>query len=126
MRLITWVIIILVMITIISTMGYRYLLTTSDNLNQLLVKIKTGIHNNNWKQVKQLKRQLNTKWNQAQNIVPTLINHSELHDLEITLARISTLVEQKSKEKLLPEISIARKLTKNIKGQEKLNLRNIF
>lgn len=126
MRLITGVIIMLIVITIMSIITNHYIITTSNNVHNLLVKIENNIHNNNWQNVLLLNKKLNKKWDKAQNIIPILIDHAELHDLEITLARISSLIQQKNKGKIFAELSIAKKLIKNIQDQEKLNFKNVF
>ncbi|MFW6380914.1 MAG: DUF4363 family protein [Bacillota bacterium] len=116
----------LVLIVTIALMGYKQIADNSQEIHTLLGKLEIATTDNNWHDAREYNRKLQKKWNQALRLLPALIDHEELHDLEIGLARISVLVEEQQKPLLLPEISVARRLIKNIQNQEQPRLKNIF
>jgi len=117
------------MLIIIFSIAYtanKYLEDSTMKLKNDLLNLKKIATLNNWEKANHLDTEINNKWHNISKIIAILKDQSELHDLEITLSRISFLVNQKNKKELLLEITIARKLLTAIYEQEKLSLENIF
>lgn len=92
----------------------------------LLADLERSVQNSNWARAEKNSIILNNTWQQRQRYILLMKDHGELHDLDITLTRIKTLIKMKNSETLLTEISVARKLVSNIRDQEKFSPGNIF
>ncbi len=126
MKQLIGVLIMLIIIFSIAYAGNNYLENSTSKLKNILLNLKNYTILNKWEKAKSLDIKINNKWNSLSKIIPILKDQGELHDLEITLTRISVLINQKNKKELLSEIAIARKLLTAIYEQEKLLLENIF
>lgn len=126
MRILFVIIPILVIIIAASVYGYYILKNYSDSIYTLLDKIESDVRNNNWDKVRETREKLRDKWDKAQVIFPFIVDHAEFHDLNISLSRLFTMLDVEEYKYILPEISVARKLTRQILDQEKLTLKNIF
>lgn len=118
--------IIIIFIVLLSLGGIFYVNNTTAGLNEDLSVMEESINNGQWNKARETFKKVNKSWEQATNIFPLILDHAELHDLEITLARIESYIEQKDKANILPEIKISLELLKNIKKQQKMSLQNIF
>lgn len=118
---------VLVIITILlSVHGYNLIRSNTDDLLFDLGDLEIATKKNDWSKASSLDKKLNKNWSEANKILPVLIDHAELHDLETFIAKISILIELHEEERLLTEISAAKELLKNIPLQEKLTIRNIL
>lgn len=125
-RILFVIIAILVIIIAASIYGYYILKKYSDSIYTLLDKLESDVENNNWDQVRETKEKLRAKWDQAQAFFPIMVDHAEFHDLGISLSRLFTMLDIEGDKNILPELSVAKKLIRQIPDQEKLTLRNIF
>ncbi len=98
----------------------------ANNLTDTLDQLEKEINNEEWSQAENLNNNLKNDWERAERVVTLFIDHADLRDLNISLNKISFLIEIEEKNELLTEISIARDLIQNIPEEEKLLLRNVF
>ncbi|MFW6237864.1 MAG: DUF4363 family protein [Halanaerobiales bacterium] len=103
-----------------------YIMDTMDNLDTKITTVNKQINRGSWLEAAETMKKLEKEWNKAQEIVPILVDHSELQDLEIALAGLSSRINQQNREEAITEIDIAYRLIKDVKEQEKFALRNIF
>ncbi len=118
--------ILVIFIFIAALMASQEVSESYQQLDTLLLELRNEVLEENWSSAKNTGEKLDLTWTQIMRYLPTLIDHSEVHDLEIRLALIITHLEYQKKDHLLPEIAVARELASNIKEQEKLSLKNIF
>lgn len=102
------------------------LLDHARDLTDLLDQLQKEIDKDNWVAAEEMKKDIAEKWEYAHSLFPVLLDHAEFHDLSITLTRIMALIELEQKNKLIPEIAVARRLIQEVTEQEKLKLENIF
>jgi hypothetical protein len=127
MRLSISITIMLILIIIASIGGYYIIVVLANNVGKELEILQDYIDKEKWKEARKSSMDLLKKWNKSQYFMTILVNHSELDELEVRLAKISSMINIKAnKKEILPEIAIARKLIENIPEQEKLSIKNIF
>lgn len=118
---------LLVLLTIILAIGSYYMIENYVDLIQGdLNELELATSNNDWDQAEIIDKKLVKNWTKAHNFFPILIDHSELHDMEIFMAHQTMLIERKEKGELLVEISAAKELIQNISLQQKLTISNIL
>ncbi len=116
----------LIIIFFVAFTANNYLKNSTEFLKNDFQNLRHYTVSSNWEKASNINNKINVKWEKVSKIIPILKDQGELHDLEITLTRISSLLEQKNQKDLLLEISVARKLLTAIYEQEKLSLENIF
>ena len=126
MKVIILVIILLIIIFLGAIGGYQLISRETANLIEHFDQLEKDIETNNWQQAKFTGQQIVEQWEQANKIFSLMIDHGQLHDLSISISRIDILIQLEEKQKIIPELFIARDLIKNIKEEEKPLLHNIF
>lgn len=84
------------------------------------------ISSEKWSEITRLEKKLSSSWENNQVFFSLIIDHAELNDLEISLAKINSHVKEKKKSELLPELEISQRLIQNLWQQEKLSWQNVF
>ena len=120
------VFIIIILIVVLSLGGVLFVNNIIEDLNNNLTQLEKVVNKGRWNEAKTIYNKIEKSWERATNIFPLILDHAEFHDLEITLARMETYVDQKENNNLLPEINITLKLLENIKKQQKISLQNVF
>ncbi len=118
--------IMLFIILALSITAYLFIKNMTENIEEKLYLLNNDINNKKWLNASEIFKDITKKWEKAETIFPVLIDHDELHNLEISLAKISVFIKNKNKKELLVEINVALKLISSISEQEKLSLKNIF
>lgn len=126
MKVLIGVLILVTLTIILSFYGYNLIVHYTDNLVGYFDDLEKAVKNGDWSQAKITKKKMNSYWFETKKFLPAVIDHGELHDVEIFIARISTLIELKEQEKVLIEISGAKEILNHIPIQEKLTIRNIL
>lgn len=126
MRTLTIVSILMVLIFSGAFYGFYKVYTISHDLNNSLEQLERDIRKGKWEQAQDTNRKVEKHWEQADRIFSYIIDHEQLHDLNISLSRISGLLELKDYQGLLPEIKIARSLIQSVYEEEIPLPKNIF
>jgi len=126
MRLITMLLILFVVIISTGIASYYTIQSLTDNLTNYFDELEKNIINENWTKAENTFKNIENNWEQTETIVAIFIDHADLRDLNISLKRISTLIEIQEKKEILPEISVAKDLINSIPEEERLLLRNVF
>ena len=106
------IIILLIIIVSISIYGFNLLNNYSKDIYVQLELLENQVIEN--------------KWNQGQKKIALMIDHADFHDLNIRLTSINSLLNQREKNELLTEISIAKELAFQLSEQARFSLQNIF
>jgi len=115
------------LIIILSAVGSYYAIRAlTNNLNNTLIQLEKNVVNEEWSKAEKTYQEVKKQWDRAQKIITLFIDHSDLRHLNISLNRISRLIEIKNKNELLPEIDVVKDLVTDIPEEEKLSLNNIF
>ena len=126
MRSITGFLILMIVILALGVSSLFYILSVTNNLSNNFKKLEIYINGEEWDQAYKIFKIIEKDWEKANSFFPILVDHANLHDLNITVTRISSLLKLKNKKELLPQISIAQKLSREIYHQEKFSFKNIF
>lgn len=126
MRLLISLSLLIIIIFAGAIWGNLYIMNAMDRLNNGITSVKENIDRDSWKEASETLKKIEQEWSKAQNIVPILVDHSELQNLETALAGLSSRIQHKNREEATTEINTARRLIRNVKEQEKFALRNIF
>ena len=124
----TLIIVTILMLLIFSgaLYGFYSVYSLSRELSNSLEQLENHIREGRWQQADNTNEKVTKQWEKADRVFSFIIDHEQLHDLNITLSRITGLLEQKDRKRLLPEIKIARNLVHNIYEEEKPLPQNIF
>lgn len=106
--------------------GYFTISSTTDSMINILEQLKEEVEAGNWDQARQTQKQVLNEWDRANTIFSYLVDHEQLHDLDIKLHRLSGQLKFEQKSRILPEIEISLDLVKNIMDEQKPLLKNIF
>ena len=126
MRSITGFLILMVVIIAIAVGSLFFILSVSNNIFNNLEKLEKNVSTENWDEAEITFKKIQKEWEKGKSFFPLLVDHANLHDLNITLTRISSLLRVRFKREILPEISVAKELSKEIYQQEKFSLKNVF
>ncbi len=126
MRLIILVSLLIILIITTAFISFLKISSTSTDLLNNLETLEEYVHLEQWEKAIKTGHKINQQWDQANSFFSLMIDHEQLHDLNIIITRISSLIEHRQKEKTITEIRIARKLIENIPEEEKPLLKNIF
>ena len=121
------VISLMFLIIFAAAIGNLYLIESlTTNLTNSLEQLETKVINEEWTEAELIYENLEKEWKKAKNIVAISVDHADLRHLEISINRMSSLIDTKNKTDLLPEITVTKNLVKNIPEEERLYIKNIF
>lgn len=109
-----------------SILSYYYISSVSGNMLDSLNDLQKNIKNESWEKARNSYSDVEKDWNKVQKYFPLLIAHSNLHELNMSITKISALLKIEEKKEIIPELEVAKKITGEISEEEKLSLRNIF
>ncbi|WP_231969069.1 DUF4363 family protein [Thermoanaerobacterium sp. RBIITD] len=120
------IVIIVVFIVLIDISSYKYLDTTSKNIDQKLTYIEKDISNNNWNSAKKHINDLEKIWHETNSKWAILIEHREIDDIDMSLSKLKSFIDTKNKDLSLAELQTLKELYSHIPSNEKLNFENIL
>jgi ABC-type transport system involved in cytochrome bd biosynthesis fused ATPase/permease subunit len=120
--------IMLLLIVVLSFSAYMYKLTNdlSQDLSASLEQLKQAVEEGEWEKAAKDLQQLNRSWKKADAWWTPLMDHRELDNLDQTITRVSSFIQQRKQEEAFVEISVSRRLVEKIRERESLSMRNIF
>jgi ATP-dependent exoDNAse (exonuclease V) beta subunit len=128
-RPITPLIIIAVVLMSIIGLGLWTIDRVSDQSDALLShsdNLETSIGNEQWPTAQEHLNNLMQAWQNAKPLWTVLLDHKEIDNMDISLARIDQYLLAEDKSLSLSEISVLKLLIRHIPEKEKLTLGNIF
>ncbi len=93
MRSLILIIIVLLILFSASFTGYHLVASISTDILDDLEILEEHITAGNWEEAREKEKEITAHWDKANAIFPIIIDHEQLHDLHITLARVSALLE---------------------------------
>lgn len=106
--------------------SYYYLTVSTDKMLEQTRELDRLVFNSQWEEADQTLKQIHREWQQKEQIWTLLINHQEIDNIELTLARLENYLKTKSKIQSLGEISALEHWIKHIPEKEAVTLTNIF
>lgn len=120
------VFILAAMIVGISCVSQRILYVTSSELEKDLVRVEDSTVSNDWDTAAASLEKVREKWSGIKGTWAILIDHMEIDNIDITLARVEQYILCKDTSSALAEASALMKYVRHIPRKEALNLENIF
>jgi len=120
---------VLVIIGIIITSGIllqNYLDKSANSMITALQIIKDELEQEQWPEGKNKFNSFTKQWEQVRKNWALFIDHLEIHNLEMKLARIEELLDMQEKKEILPELNEIIVLLQHIPERERLTWRNIL
>ncbi len=107
-------------------LAYTYLNNIYFELSDGFAMLSQTIEEQSWKSaIKQLS-EINKQWEKNRERLNLFINHQEIHEIDLSLARAKQYIQQKEISTSLAEIEVLKKLIYMIKEDESLMLNNIL
>jgi hypothetical protein len=118
--------IIVTLIILIDIATYNYLNTTSQNFNNTIINIEKDVNNEKWDSAKNKIEKLDKTWKKTNSKWAILIEHNEIDEIDITLAKLKSYIYTNNKNFSLAELKTLNEKFKHIPVSEKLILENIL
>jgi len=124
------VLVIMMAITIIfigfAIWTQHTLASSAQTLEQTLNSLESAIKGDNWETANEQLEYFNQLWEKTKNLWQIFIDHEEIDNIDVTLARVKQLVSTKEKADSLSEISALKLFIVHIPQKESLCLVNMF
>jgi hypothetical protein len=88
--------------------------------------IKTGVRDGEWEKALEHLKRFEDFWNGVKPLWEILIDHTEIDNIDMALAKIEQYIKTGEKGLALGELSSLELLIRHIPDKEKLSLENIF
>jgi hypothetical protein len=99
---------------------------TSEALLRHCSRIKADILSDDWEKARDGLKGFDDFWGSAKPVWTILIDHKEIDNIDMALARIEQYIETREKGLALGELSSLELLIRHIPDKEKVSLENIF
>ena len=109
-----------------AVFSYYTINSTTETMIQNLEQLKQEVEEENWDKARQTQQQLLSDWDRADRIYSYLVDHEQLHDLDIKLHRLTGQLEFEDPKHIIPDLNVSLDLVNNIRKEEKPRLENIF
>lgn len=123
------VLIIIVVLALIIGFGYwtlQEVAQSSQVLLSLSLSLEESIKQNLWDEAENRFKKLDSAWQKTQSLWTVLLNHTEIDNIDLTLAKLEQYIKTQEQGLALAEISSLKLLIRHIPEKEKLTLENIF
>lgn len=123
------VLIIIVVLALIIGFGYwtlQEVAQSSEVLLSLSLSLEESIKQNLWDEAENRFKKLDSAWQKTKSLWTVLLNHTEIDNIDLTLAKLEQYIKTQEQGLALAEISSLKLLIRHIPEKEKLTLENIF
>lgn len=120
---------VLAIITLIASCGIKtqhYLDRTAAEMTAGLQVVKDGVEQNKWEESRKEYTAFSESWNHTRENWVLFINHTQINNIEMRLARIGEMLEGQEQSSVTAELSEAIMLLQQIPESERLTWRNIL
>lgn len=106
--------------------SYEYLVTSTNQMLEQTSQLNRLIEAEDWPQATSQLNKIHHRWKKEQKIWSLLINHQEIDNVELTLARLQRYIQDRNKVESLVENSVLQHWIEHIPEKEAVSLSNIF
>lgn len=126
MRALIYISTAMILIVALWFFSYEYIENNSLSFINTLNKINETIENDNWKSAQDKITKLNKDWDNIKHKWGMILDHTEIDDIDLIIAKINKSIELKNKHVVLEEIEVLKYLFIMINEKENLTLTNIL
>lgn len=123
------ILLIIVTLGLILGVGY-YTISEVSGTSEVLLShcndIKAGVRDGEWEKALEHLKRFEDFWNGVKPLWAILIDHTEIDNIDMALAKIEQYIKTGEKGLALGELSSLELLIRHIPDKEKLSLENIF
>jgi hypothetical protein len=109
-----------------SIISLRMLKNTSERLEKHIDMVEEGAASGNWNMARMSLENIEKDWSKAEGVWTVLIDHSEIDNIENSLARMKKYINTEDSSLALGELSNLRQYVKHIPEKESFSIKNIF
>lgn len=106
--------------------SYEYLVTSTNQMLEQTSHLNRLIEEEQWLEATVQLNKIHHRWKKEQKIWSLLINHQEIDNVELTLARLQRYIQDRNKVESLVENSVLQHWIEHIPEKEAVSLANIF
>lgn len=126
MRIITFTVILTLLVIGFSWSSLKYLEASSEEILRQLEEVEKQVTNEQWQEAQQSLTRIIADWNKTNKHWKYLIDHREIDEIEMTVARLKSACQTREQSDALAELSVLQFYLMHIPAKESLLLRNIF
>ncbi|HHV99493.1 MAG TPA: DUF4363 family protein [Clostridiaceae bacterium] len=117
---------ILIIIVVSSMFVHNYLKSSSQKIINHIENIEENTRNNDWHKAEEIVSTLESLWSDTKSKWSVLIDHNEIDNIDESLTRVSSYIEEREKKLALAELSLLKQMVQHIPEKEALALENVF
>lgn len=97
-----------------------------SNIHDSLDALEKAVENDDWDKAMQESETLEELWNRGDLIWSAVMDHGQVDRVDESIIQVIAMVKQQSKDDLLVEISLAKRLVDRLQESETPHFRSIF
>ncbi len=109
-----------------ATFSYYYIDNTTAFLASHTEKLEKSVQAKKWNKAEQDFSKLKSSWDRTSSKWTMLIDHQELDNINISMARLKRFIDTKEHPEVMAELGELKLLFKHIPEKESLNMKNIL
>ncbi|HOA54074.1 MAG: DUF4363 family protein [Acetivibrionales bacterium] len=125
-RVIGAITVLTALIIISGLFTLRILQKDSEKLTAGIESIRNDIRSGKWDHASETLHDISKDWDSTKKTWSTLIDHEEIDNIDMTLARLKAFLEAEDTSSALSEATMLIKSITHIPEREKLSLDNLF
>ncbi|GAA0744488.1 DUF4363 family protein [Clostridium oceanicum] len=119
------IILFIVTITIVTFYSFALNKECTELINQSNT-LENLVLSNSWDKAYKQSNKLLKDWQNDDNKISMVINHSEIENIHVELWKFTQYIKMKNKDEALASIHVIKYSLKHIINNEKVNIRNIL
>lgn len=109
-----------------ATFSYYYIDNTTAFLSSHMEKLEKSVQAKEWQKAEKDFTKLKSSWARTNSKWMMLIDHQELDNINISMARLKSFMDAKEHPETMAELGELKLLLKHIPEKEALNIKNIL
>ncbi len=109
-----------------STVMFIYSTVIYNDLQDILNSLYQAVEEENWEDADKIVANMEEVWNRADRSWTPVMDHRQVDRVDESMTRVVHLVNIRSKDDLMVEIPLSRRLLKRLKDTEVPDLQNVF
>lgn len=116
----------LIFLIFITRFTHTYFESSTQDLNQKLNPLYSGIQQEAWTQNHASFIALKEEWQETRDIWAIFVDHFEIDNIEASMQRLETYIQEKNKMEALVEFAMLKERVTHLRKKEQLLLKNIL
>ena len=125
-KIVASIVFLLVVIFIAGSYSLRVMVSTAERLDQQISSIEKNTRDKRWEEASRELQVFLRDWESIEPGWALLIDHSEVDNIDSTLARMEKYIESRDMSSALAEIATLRHYIRHIPEKETVALKNIL